>query len=84
MIKTFDEFIRLKEAELNEDPTKWHLKPAGVKGPCPICGCPARALKSKHRAVIDENGNQTWEKIFKVGFGQDTSIERYNTRGWPA
>ena len=64
------------------DQTRWHLKPAGHKGPCPTCGCGASRLQATHRAVVDESGNKNWEKIFNVAFGTDWTVETYGTSGW--
>lgn len=53
------------------DSQRWHHKPKGKKGPCPICGATQPRLKAQHRRT--EEGR--YEKIFKVSFGGDSSIE---------
>ena len=48
----------------------WHTKAVGEKV-CSICQCPIRA-GVRHRMRIEDG---KWEKIIKVCFGTDTSIE---------
>lgn len=52
---------------------QWHTKPAGHAGsPCPICGCPAKRLKSQHRALTADEAwkaRAMWEKNVSVCFG---------------
>lgn len=58
----------------------WHYKPAGWSGaPCPICGCPQKNLRAKHRALkADETWlwDANWIKRVSVSFGGDTTHER--------
>ena len=68
------------------DQFEFHLKPKGWNGnPCPICGCEARNLRARHRALkADElyshNGAVIlWVKRVKVCFGMD-----YDDRGIPS
>lgn len=49
----------------------WHVKPVGKKG-CPICQCPHIRAGVRHRMRMEDG---KWEKIIKVCFGTDTSIE---------
>ena len=67
------------------DQFEFHLKPKGWNGnPCPICGCEARNLRARHRALkADELYSQNgavilWVKRVKVCFGMD-----YDDRGIP-
>jgi len=63
---------------MHVDPQRWHKKPNST-GPCEICGVPAAHLKALHRA--DKEGG--WSKTFKVGFGGDSTVEKFGTAGWP-
>ena len=51
---------------------QWHVKPVGNKA-CPLCGCPNVRAGVRHRQVEGEVAQ--YEKIIKVCFGTDTSIE---------
>lgn len=61
-----------------ESQFQWHYKMRGYRGPCPVCGCEARRLKARHRALpADEAFRRRvlWEKSVKVCFGTDSSRE---------
>lgn len=53
----------------------FHLKPKGWSGaPCPICGCPQKNLRARHRALkADETyaWGANWIKRVSVSFGGD-------------
>ena len=53
----------------------WHRKPEGWGGaPCPVCGCQAKRLKARYRAL---SADEAWKagyryvKQIKVCFGLD-------------
>ena len=58
-------------AEVNE--YKWHKKPVGKKV-CPFCSCVNVRAGVRHRRIVEGNVVR-YEKIIKVCFGTDTSIE---------
>ena len=64
-----------------EEPSQFefHLKPSGWTGaPCPICGCTARNLRARHRALKADEAREwgvPWIKRVKVAFGTDWSDE---------
>ena len=51
---------------------QWHVKPVGNKA-CPLCGCNNVRSGVRHRQR--EGEVVQYEKIIKVCFGTDTSIE---------
>lgn len=59
----------------DEDPFKFHTKPSGWTGaPCPICGCPAKNLRARHRALKADEAHHRgapWIKRVSTGFGMD-------------
>jgi hypothetical protein len=57
---------------------EYHHKPRGHKGPCPICGCPAKGLRARHR--LRDDGR--WEKLIMVCFGGDWMTKIYATDEW--
>lgn len=59
-----------KEGNMIVNEYSWHVKKVGDKIYY-ICGCSIRA-GVRHRRTIDGAG---YEKIIKVAFGQDTTIE---------
>jgi hypothetical protein len=57
------------------DPFKFHTSKEKL---CDICGCSAVRPGVKHRALKAEESwqkNCLWEKLVKVAFGADFSIE---------
>lgn len=67
------------KAVLAPDPFAFHLKPKGWNGaPCPICGCTAKNLRARHRALKADEAFRwggPWIKRIKVCFGMDFSDE---------
>jgi hypothetical protein len=60
------------------DPHEFHKKPAGHRGPCPVCGCPAKRLRAQHRALPGGG----WTKVIKVCFGLDWTEVTFGTSEW--
>lgn len=54
----------------SQDCYRWHKKPVGSTV-CPTCACKTVRANVRHRRTIEGK----FEKIIKVCFGTDTSIE---------
>jgi hypothetical protein len=66
----------MRAARAERDPLKWHVKPIG-RGPCAICGCPAKSLRARHRRTV---GGE-FVKIVTLSFGGDFDTLTYSARG---
>ena len=67
-----------EQITVNNEPERWHRKP-NSRGPCTVCGCPAKRLKALHRKDADGG----WSKTFQVCFGTDSTVEKFGGPGWP-
>jgi GNAT superfamily N-acetyltransferase len=85
-VKAFVMKYRTPPARKNPESSpqfEFHLKPPGWTGaPCPICGCDAKNLRAKHRALKADEAHQwgaRYIKRVKVCFGTDFSDEAIKT-----
>lgn len=65
----------------NDSKYRWHRKPKGVKGPCPICKCPSKYLRAEHRSRTKREMENTldgfdylWICWYVHGYGMDSEF----------